>query len=544
MPPGSNSSFITLIPKVSNPIHITDFRPISLIGIHYKIIAKVLVNRLSRLINKIVSPEQTTFIVNRQILDGPLILSEVIDWYKKRKKKMLLFKVDFEKAFDSVRWRYLDFMLCNLGFGLTWRSWIKACFESSRTSILVNGSPTSEFNVSRSLRQGDPLSPFLFVIIMEGLHVAISDSVRNGLIRGIQVGSSDVFFLAPGPKINIRKSNIYDVGVSPEDVHLMASVTGCSARSFPFTYLGLPIGSNMSLTANWKPLVDKFHSKLSSWKANMLSYGGRLTLLKSVLGSLGGLDIGSLKSFKLALLHKWRWSFHTNRDSLWVKVIYAFHGSEGGFDQNGCKFNGIWSRIVGTSNYLHSSSILPMESIRFQWNWSRNDLGTRNSTYLNHLLAEISHIEVREGMDKCIWYIAHDGTFTVSSLRRIIDVHTFPSLDTKTYWDKSLPRKVNIFMWRLKLDRLSRRLNLSSRGIEIPEISCPSCNGNMESNHHIFFECSLAKEVWKIIRRWCNDSFPLFDSNDHWTDWLSSWAAPRAKKNYLYVIITASLWFI
>ncbi|GJU51355.1 putative RNA-directed DNA polymerase, eukaryota, reverse transcriptase zinc-binding domain protein [Tanacetum coccineum] len=307
MPPGSNSSFITLIPKVSNPILITDFRPISLIGIHYKIIAKVLANRLSRVINKIISPEQTSFIAGRQILDGPLILSEVIDWYKKRKKKMLIFKVDFEKAFDSVSWRYLDFMLCNLGFGLIWRSWIKACLESSRTSVLVNGSPTSEFNVRRGLRQGDPLSPFLFIIIMEGLHAAISDSVRNGLIHGIQIGSDDViitsewsnhdvdniirifkvFFLASGLKINICKSSIYGVGVSSEEVHHMASLTGCNAGSFPLTYLGLPIGSNMYRTTNWKSLVDKFHSKLSSWKANLLSFGGRLMLLKSVLGSLG-----------------------------------------------------------------------------------------------------------------------------------------------------------------------------------------------------------------------------------------------------------------
>ncbi|GJY46363.1 peroxidase 64 [Tanacetum coccineum] len=262
--------------------------------------------------------------------------------------------------------------------------------------------------------------------------------------------------------------------------------------------------------------------------------------------------------------------------------------SVGGFDHNGCKFNGIWSRIVGTSNYLHSSSILPMDSIgcgslirlwtdtwlgtiplhirfnrlfrlkrdkdclvidrisngQWKWSWSRNDLGTRNSTYLNHLLAEISHIEVREGMDKCIWSIAQDEMFTVGSLRRIIDVHTLPYLDTKKLWDKSLPRKVNIFMWRLKLYRLLHRLNLSYRGIEFPVISCPSCNGNVDSNHPIFFECSIAKEVWKIIRRWCNDSFPLFDSNDHWTDWLSSWAASQAKKNCLYVIIATSLLFI
>ncbi|GKD35184.1 putative RNA-directed DNA polymerase, eukaryota, reverse transcriptase zinc-binding domain protein, partial [Tanacetum coccineum] len=203
-------------------------------------------------------------------------------------------------------------------FGITWRTWIKACLKSSRTSILVNGSSTTEFNVRRGLRQGDPLSPFLFIIIMEGLHVAILDSVRTGLIRGIKIGYSDVnlshlffaddviimsdwsshdveniirifkvFFLDSGLKINIHNSSIYGVGVPPEEIHHMASNTGCSAGSFPITYLGFPIGSNMSLTANWKLLVDKFHSKLSSWKASLLSYGGRLTLLKTVLGSLG-----------------------------------------------------------------------------------------------------------------------------------------------------------------------------------------------------------------------------------------------------------------
>ncbi|GJV69334.1 RNA-directed DNA polymerase, eukaryota, reverse transcriptase zinc-binding domain protein [Tanacetum coccineum] len=157
-------------------------------GVLYKIIA----NRLSKVVDKIVSHEQTTFIMNRQILDGPLILSEVIDWYKKRKKNMLLFKVDFEKSFNSVSWRYLDFMLCNLGFGPTWRSWITACLDSTRTSILVNGSPTSEFNVRRGLKQGDLLSPFLFIIIMEGLNVALSNSVHNGLIRGVNIGSTDI----------------------------------------------------------------------------------------------------------------------------------------------------------------------------------------------------------------------------------------------------------------------------------------------------------------------------------------------------------------
>ena len=105
---------------------------------------------------------------------------------------MLLFKVDFKNVFDIVIWKYLDFMLHNLGFRLTWRSWIKHCLESSRTSILINGSPTSEFNVRRGLRQGDPLSLFLFIISMEGLHVTISESIRSGLVRGINIDSSNI----------------------------------------------------------------------------------------------------------------------------------------------------------------------------------------------------------------------------------------------------------------------------------------------------------------------------------------------------------------
>ncbi|GKD03279.1 RNA-directed DNA polymerase, eukaryota, reverse transcriptase zinc-binding domain protein [Tanacetum coccineum] len=91
MPYGSNSSFFTLIPKVNNPTLITDFRPISLIDIHYKIIAKILANRLSKVIDKIVSKEQSSFIVRRQILDDPIILSEIIEWHKKKKKNSFSF---------------------------------------------------------------------------------------------------------------------------------------------------------------------------------------------------------------------------------------------------------------------------------------------------------------------------------------------------------------------------------------------------------------------------------------------------------------------
>ncbi|GKF23893.1 hypothetical protein Tco_0076215, partial [Tanacetum coccineum] len=102
-----------------------------------------------------------------------------------------------------------------------------------------------------------------------------------------------------GLKINIHKSNIYGIVVSTEDVHLMASNTGCAMGMFPFTYLGLPIGCNMSLNMNWKLLVDKFKAKLFIWKASLLCFGGCLALIKSVLGSLG---INYFSIFKVPIM--------------------------------------------------------------------------------------------------------------------------------------------------------------------------------------------------------------------------------------------------
>nr|GEZ46396.1 RNA-directed DNA polymerase, eukaryota, reverse transcriptase zinc-binding domain protein [Tanacetum cinerariifolium] len=96
-----------------------------------------------------------------------------------------------------------------------------------------------------------------------------------------------IFYLALSLKINIHKSNIYGIGVNDEDVSSMAHNVGCISWALSFTYLGLPIGSNMNSIASWKMVIDRFQSRLSSWKVNLLSFRGRLNLIKSVLGSLG-----------------------------------------------------------------------------------------------------------------------------------------------------------------------------------------------------------------------------------------------------------------
>ncbi|GJR15070.1 RNA-directed DNA polymerase, eukaryota [Tanacetum coccineum] len=175
---GCNSSFVALIPKVLDPKVVSDYRPISLIGSLYKVVTKILASRLSLVISDLISDVQTAFLPNRQILDGPFIINEILARCKLKKQQAMIFKVDFAKAYDSVRWDYLDDVLISFGFGPKWRSWIRGSLSSGKASILVNGSPTTEFHLYRGLKQGDPLAPFLFLLIMESLHLSFSRAVE------------------------------------------------------------------------------------------------------------------------------------------------------------------------------------------------------------------------------------------------------------------------------------------------------------------------------------------------------------------------------
>ncbi|GKU91023.1 hypothetical protein SLEP1_g4952 [Rubroshorea leprosula] len=153
------------------------------------ILAKLLANRLKKALDQVIGKQQMAFIGGRQLMDGVVIANEVIDEAKKKKRKSFLFKIDFEKAYDKVCWKFLDCMMQKLGFCATWRRWIMECLRTSQVSVLVNGSPTRQFNISQGLRQGDPLSPFLFLIVAEGLNGMITTAVQKGLLEGVEVGS-------------------------------------------------------------------------------------------------------------------------------------------------------------------------------------------------------------------------------------------------------------------------------------------------------------------------------------------------------------------
>nr|GEZ79538.1 RNA-directed DNA polymerase, eukaryota [Tanacetum cinerariifolium] len=292
IPKGCNSSFIALIPKIPDANLEKDFRPISLIGSLYKIIAKILANRLVGVLGDIVNA--------------------------RKKKQFLVFKVDFEKAYDSVRWVFLDDILRKFGFGEKWCKWIQSCLTSSRGSIILNGSPTEEFQFYKGLKQGDPLSPFLFILIIKSLHLSFQRVEDAGMFKGIKLGSSvstshmfyaddavlvgqwcesnintlvpvlECFYRASSLRINMSKSKLMGLYVDSDKVKGAAIKLGCLTFKTPFTYLRSTVGGSMSQIQAWEEVVERVKSWLSKWKMKTLSIGGGFTR-KTRLYGLGSL---------------------------------------------------------------------------------------------------------------------------------------------------------------------------------------------------------------------------------------------------------------
>lgn len=183
-PRGCNSSFITLVPKKENPQGLQDFRPISLIGCAYKIISKVLTNRIKSVLPAVIDDCQSAFLEGRGALDSIVVANEWLHDAKTRKKKSMAFKVDFEKAYDSVQWNFLYYMMRRMNFNGKWIAWVKGCIESAKISVLINGSPGEEFAMGKGIRQGDPIAPFLFLIVAEGLNGLLRQALHSNDFKG------------------------------------------------------------------------------------------------------------------------------------------------------------------------------------------------------------------------------------------------------------------------------------------------------------------------------------------------------------------------
>nr|GEV53841.1 putative dual specificity protein phosphatase DSP8 [Tanacetum cinerariifolium] len=178
--------------------------------------------------------------------------------------------------------------------------------------------------------------------------------------------------------------------------------------------------------------------------------------------------------------------------------------------------------------------------------WSMPITMGRTKTEFDNLILDITSLESDEivGSDSFIWNLSNDDTFSVNKVRKHIDERSLPLLSPSTCWYKMIPKKVNIFKWRMFLDRLPNHLNLSSRGLDLYSISCMVCNESFESNTHTFFTCDTASSVWRLVRSWTGFSFPTFCSCVDWDIWFDSWHASKDKKSRAYTIFAATCWTI
>lgn len=253
------------------------------------------------MLDVVISENQSTFVGGRQILDGILILNNEI-WMKQKRKKIkrAFFKIDFAKAYDTVDWDFLEDMLKGMNFPSKWRRWVCEFLSSAWTSFLINGSPSDNFNLERGIRQGDPMSPFLFLIVAEGLSLLVKRAVEIGILEASEVGrnkvkvthlqyANDTIFTCPAKMsniVNFHKCALLGVNTEISLVENMARYLQCKVSKVLFSYLGLNIGINHWLLRSWSILIEKVRRRINSWKGKNLSFGGRITLIQSVLSSV------------------------------------------------------------------------------------------------------------------------------------------------------------------------------------------------------------------------------------------------------------------
>ena len=276
-----------MIPKKTNAVNIKDYHPISLVGSLYKLLAKVLAHKLQGVLDKLISDSQNSFVRGRQILDSVLIANECLDSRLKSGVPGVIIKLDIEKAYDHVNWNALFYLMEKIGFGAKWSRWIKACISTVKFLVLVNGSPVGFFGNSRGLRQSDPLSPFLFLMVMEVLNRLLKRTKNGGFLYGFQARSHShggihishflfaddiilfcdasreqllyvqmvlIFFEAiTSLKVNVGKSEIVPVG-DVGNLNGLARILCCKVGTLPMRYLGMPLEAHYKDSSIWNPI--------------------------------------------------------------------------------------------------------------------------------------------------------------------------------------------------------------------------------------------------------------------------------------------------
>ena len=317
MPHSVNATLLSLIPKTTDAEKMTDFRPIACCNIIYKVISKILARRLKATLPEAIELNQCAFVEGRLLLENVLLATDLVkDFHKPSASSRSAIKLDISKAFDTVRWSFVESTLRAMNYPDIFVTWIMKCIETATFSISVNGELEGFFTSSRGIRQGCSLSPYLYVIASNvlsklinkavsagriGFHpqcqevnlshlssaddiVVFNDGTPDSLLGTLQV--FEEFAVMSGLRINVVKSTVFAAGREKLVLEDAAAGSGLSTSAQPIKYLGLPLTTKLMTRSDYKPLITKIRDRLLSWTSKALSYSGRLTLIKSVISSI------------------------------------------------------------------------------------------------------------------------------------------------------------------------------------------------------------------------------------------------------------------
>jgi hypothetical protein len=284
---------------------------LSILSIDSTGFTKILSRRLAPLLDSLVAPNQSAFIKKRCIQDNFMLVRQSAKKLHQKKQSSLLLKLDIAQAFDSISWPFILEVLEHRGFGGRWRAWVALLFRTATTRILINGAPGELVQHRRGVRQGDPISPMIFILEMDFLTLLFHQAEDTGLLNGLEIphrislyADDMVVFIKPeieiaaateilnifgeasGLRTNFAKCSAMPIQCTDEQIALIQLVLPCAIAPFPCKYLGLPLSIFKLKKEDLQPLVDKIARRLPTWKSNQMPPIGRVTMANAVLSAI------------------------------------------------------------------------------------------------------------------------------------------------------------------------------------------------------------------------------------------------------------------